>query len=73
MIDVMLSMSIDVLERQLVSINGVILFIGVTVAIYLPSQYLLLTFISKASKEIRDKSNYFRIAYKAVVFSQVFF
>ena len=30
-LDVMLSMSIDVLEKQLVSMYGVILFIGITV------------------------------------------
>lgn len=68
--DVMLSMSIDVLEKQLVSIYGVILFIGIIAAIYLPSQYLLLRFVNNASKEIRVKSCYFRIAYRAVVFSQ---
>jgi len=36
-VDVMLSMSIDVLEKQLVSIYGVILFIGITAAIYMPT------------------------------------
>ena len=52
-LDVMLSMSIDVLEKQLVSMYGVILFIGITAAIYIPSQYLLLRFVNNASKEIR--------------------
>jgi hypothetical protein len=69
-VDVMLSMSIDVLEKQLVSMYGVILFIGITAAIYIPSQYLLLRFVNNASKDIRVKSSYFGIAYRAVVFSQ---
>jgi hypothetical protein len=49
---------------------GVILFIGITAAIYIPSQYLLLRFVNNASKEIRVKSIYLRIAYRAAVFSQ---
>jgi hypothetical protein len=66
----MLSMSMDVLEKQLVSMYGIILFIGLTAAIYIPALYLLLTFVNKTSKEIRAKSTYFRITYKAVVISQ---
>jgi hypothetical protein len=68
-VDVMLSMSMDVV-KQLVSMYGVILFIGVTGAIYIPSLYLLLTFVNRASEGIRAKSTYFRITYKAVVISQ---
>lgn len=51
-VDVMLSMSIDVLEKQLVSRWGVILFAVITAAIYIPSQYLLLGFVNNASKEM---------------------
>lgn len=70
-VDVMLSMSIDVLDKQLVSMYGVILFVGVTAAIYIPSLYLLLTFVNTASKDIRIRSTYFKITYKAVVIAQI--
>jgi hypothetical protein len=69
-VDVMLSMSIDVLEKQLVSRWGVILFAVITAAIYIPSQYLLLGFVNNASKEIRIKNSYFRIMYKVVLLFQ---
>jgi hypothetical protein len=69
-VDVMLSMSIDVLEKQLVSRWGVILFAVITAAIYIPSQRLLLGFVNNASKEIRIKNSYFRIMYKVVLLFQ---
>jgi hypothetical protein len=69
-LDVMLSMSIDVLEKQLVSIWGITLFVAIILSVYIPAQYLLSGFVNKVSKEIRLKNSYFRIMYNAVLLSQ---
>lgn len=68
-IDVMLSMSIDVEEKQLVSSWGIVIFVIITAAIYIPAHYLLSRFVNRASREIRIKSRYFRRLYKIVLFS----
>ena len=69
-LDVMLSMSIDVLDKYLVSLWGVILLLAIIAAIYIGSQYLILEFVNEVSHEMRIKNSYFRIMYKTVLLFQ---
>lgn len=69
-VDMNLATFFDILDEQLVSTAGLILFITTVIFSYGIGQFYLLKFARSASRDIRDTSQYFRITFDMIVIVQ---